>query len=62
MAKNPTKAEKAELCSITVISPIEDGDGRHEIGEKMELPAAEAKALVDAGAAEYATADAKPAE
>jgi hypothetical protein len=60
MAKNPTKAP-AELVAITVLSAIFDGE-MHPAGETMELPAAEAKALVDIGVAEYAAADAKPAE
>lgn len=59
MAKNPTKVP-AELVAIVALSPIFDGE-MHETGETIELPAAEAKALVDAGAAEYAAADTKPA-
>lgn len=61
MAAKPTKAEKAELIKIKVLSPIFDGE-QHEIGDELELPAKQAQPLIECGAAELIPASPAPAQ
>lgn len=67
MAKNPThtaaEAAKpttkpaatdvaAEMVQVTMLSPVDHDGQRHEIGASLDIPAAQAAALIAAGAAE----------
>lgn len=55
MAKNPTTKPAPELVTIRVLSPIFNGE-LHQPGAEIEVPAAEAAALIAATAAELVAA------
>lgn len=55
MASKSKTTEASPAVTIKVLSPIINGDGRHEIDAEIEVPLSEAMGLVDAGAAELVT-------